>query len=105
MSLKYKIGDPFPVLPAKDPDGVLDYAFEWNDTKYGPWLQTGETILTSTWVVTTGISVDSDIISGTQTIVFISGGTSGKSYRISNTITTSDGRTTVRSAYIPIQEL
>jgi len=105
MSLYYKIGDPFPVFPAKDPSGVLDYAFEWNDSRYGPWLQTDEVISASDWVVDVGITLVSSGISGSQTFAFISGGTVGKSYRITNTITTSDGRTTSRSAYIPIREL
>ena len=83
----------------KDPDAVLDYGFDWSD-----WLASGETISTSAWVVDTGITADSDSNTTTITTVWLSGGTAGKVYRITNSITTSAGREDDRSLLIKVQE-
>ena len=40
-----------------DPDALLDYGFNYNDAVNGPYLETGETILTSTWVATAGVTL------------------------------------------------
>ncbi len=106
-TLKYRIGQPYPTLPPKDPGGVLDYGFEWGATD-DPWLQTGETITISNWSIEPNDATlvqDSKAIQETRTIVFLSGGTLNVTYQVTNTITTSEGRTAVRSVYLPIKEL
>lgn len=80
----------------KDPDEVLDYAFDW-DAEY---LATGETISSSTWTVTTGITVDSSTKTGTTATIWLSGGTAGSDYDIANKIATSAARTAERTAKI-----
>ena len=35
----------------KDPDAVLDYGFDWS-----AWLEAGDTIVTSEWIVPEGIT-------------------------------------------------
>lgn len=74
-----------------DPDAKLDYSVDWSD-----WLATGETIASSTWVPS-----DADVLqltddtesSGIATAwVQMSDPVSGTRYRITNRITTSNGR-------------
>ena len=81
----------------KDPSAVLDFGFDW--TAEG-WLATGETITASTWSVPTGLTVASTPFSTTQTVVWLSGGTAGTDYVITNHIVTSQGRTDERSMTI-----
>ena len=74
----------------KDPSAILSYTLDWSE-----WLPTSTTISTSTWTIST-ISGDASPVtsvtttnSGTTTIIKLSGGTAGKVYTITNTITTS----------------
>ena len=83
----------------KDPDAVLDYGFDWSD-----WLADGETISTSTWTIPTGLTEDSETETTTATKVWLSGGTAGTDYTITNKIVTSDSRTDERSMTIRVQE-
>jgi hypothetical protein len=78
----------------KDPDAVLDYSINW-----APWLGT-DTISTSTWIVSgpdSAMVVDSDSESTTVTTVWLSGGTLGLSYTVTNRVVTTAGRTDDRS--------
>jgi hypothetical protein len=76
----------------KDPDEVLDYRINWSRTlEAAP--ASSDTISTSSWAVTSGITVDSDSNTTTTATVFLSGGTAGVCYTITNTITTAGGRT------------
>ena len=71
----------------KTPTEVLDYDFTWE-------LEDDETIVTSTWAATgTGLTIGMTLVSGATVKVWLSGGTLGASYTVTNTITTSDGRT------------
>jgi hypothetical protein len=83
----------------KDPDAVLDYGFDWSD-----WLATGETISTSAWTVSTGITEDSDENTTTETKVWLSGGTAGNTYTAANKIVTSAGRTDERTHHIYVRQ-
>lgn len=82
----------------KDPNAVLDYGFDWSS-----WLATGETISTSTWVVPTGITKDSDSKTTTTTTIWLSGGTDGENYDVVNRIVTSAGRTDDRAITIKVR--
>ena len=84
----------------KDPDAVLDYQINW-----ATYLASGDTISTSTWVVPTGITKDSDTNATTTTTIWISGGTAGTTYTFTNRIVTASGRTDDRSIVIQVQEL
>ena len=84
-----------PEAPNKDPDSVIDYGADW-----ALWLASGETIITSTWVIPTGLVSDSETSTTTATAVFLSGGTIGESYTVTNRIVTSAGRTEDRSMII-----
>lgn len=82
----------------KDPDAVLDYMVDWSD-----WLDS-DTISTSTWTVTTGITEDSDTKSDTTTTIWLSGGTVGTEYELVNRIVTAGGREDDRTIMIKVQE-
>lgn len=70
----------------KDPGAVLDYVIDWET-----WLD-GDTIYTSTWTATTGITVDSESETDSTTTVWLSGGTAGTTYYVTNHIATVGGR-------------
>lgn len=84
----------------KDPDAVLDYSFDWDDG----YLAAGETISTSTMIATTGITIDDDTNDTTTATVWLSGGTVGEDYTVTNRITTSASRTDDRSIRIRVVE-
>ena len=110
-------------MTAKDPDAVEPYFVVWcskSGTNANTAADTGElkgaTIATSTWVVPTGITKDSDdtgaitiagISYGVDTVatVWLSGGEAGEEYTLTNRITTSDGRTLDQSIVVPVKEL
>lgn len=83
----------------KDPDAVLDWVWDWNE-----WLDEGETIATSTYIVSVGITVDSDSNTTKTATVWLSGGTAGQVYSVTNRIVTTAGRTDDRSITIRVTE-
>ena len=83
----------------KDPDAVLDYAFDWST-----WLATGETISSHVVTADTGITKDSDSEADGIVTVWLSAGTAGTAYNVACKIVTSDARTDERSIIVLIQE-
>ena len=69
----------------KDPDAILDYGFDWSR-----WLQAGETISSSQWIVPEDLTIVNDTFdSFGNTVVWLSGGIpSSVPYKITNRITT-----------------
>jgi len=84
----------------KDPDAVLDYAFDWTEF----YLQSGETISAHTVSVETGLTKDSDSETDGVVTVWLSGGTVQESYLVECEIVTSLGRTEERSIYIAVED-
>ena len=84
---------------AKVPDAVKDYPLDWGKE----WLVDGDTIATSTWDVPSGLNEGTHTNTTTETVAWISGGTLGQSYVITNTIVTANGRTDQRSILIRIR--
>jgi len=82
----------------KDPSSVLDFGFDWSD-----WLDTDDSVSTSTWNVPTGITRDSDTNTSTTTTIWLSGGTVGSKYKITNRMVTANGRTVERSFYVKVE--
>lgn len=82
-----------------DPDANLDYTVNWED-----WLAESETIATSAWVVPTGIDQADPSNTSTAATIWISGGTAGTEYQLTNRITTSLGRTDDRSIFLRVTE-
>jgi hypothetical protein len=84
----------------KDPRATLDYSVDWTE-----WLA-GDTITSSQWSVSGGPELSITNTSNTASIatVWLTGGTAGKSYRVSNIITTAAGRIDARSLIINVEE-
>lgn len=84
--------------PDKDPDEVLDYEMDWSAR-----ILT-DTISTSTWIVPTGITKNSDSNTTTTTTIWLSGGTAGNTYEFTNRIVTAGGRTMDESVKLKCKE-
>jgi len=82
----------------KDPQAVLDYTIDWAD-----WLET-DLISTSTWTVPSGLTEGTHTNTTTTTTAWISGGTEGVVYEITNHIVTAAGREDDRSFNVKIQD-
>lgn len=82
----------------KDPSAVLDYQIDWT-----AWLN-GDTISTSAWVATSGVTVDTDSNTDDTATVWLSGGTAGETYIVTNHIVTAAGREDDRRIYIHVRD-
>jgi len=80
----------------KDANAILDYTVDWT-----LWLDS-DTISTSAWSAESGITVDSSSSSTTSATVWLSGGTAGTVYMVTNRITTAAGRTDDRRLLIKV---
>lgn len=78
----------------KDPSAVLDYEFDWS-----AWLG-ADTIASHTVTAEAGVTVMSSSATSTATIVWLSGGTAGTDYDVTNQIVTAGGRTDERTMLI-----
>lgn len=84
----------------KTPAEVLDYTLDWAD-----WLADGaDTISTSAWTLPAGVVEDASSNTTTTTTIFVSSGTVGQTYTLTNQITTANGRTAERSMKISVVE-
>jgi hypothetical protein len=88
-------GTVIPKAPNKDPDSIIDYGCDWGD-----WLATAETIITSVWILPTGLTSFSEAATTTTTAIYLSGGVVGTKYNLTNRITTTGSRTEDRSMLI-----
>jgi len=82
----------------KDPNAVLDYTWDWSD-----WLD-ADTISSSSTTVETGLTEDSESHTTTTVTVWLSGGTPGEDYEVTNRIVTAGGRTEDRTIVILVRE-
>ncbi len=85
-------------IQIKAPGSVFDVPLDWDDDSV---LAADETISTSAWAVSptgemTTSSTSIDAVNK-RTACFISAGTIRRTYRVTNTITTSAGRTHART--------
>lgn len=84
----------------KDANAVLDYTLDWSQ-----WLTPGDNLATSTWTTATGLVIDSDVLEADNTTtVWLSGGTAGMTYIVTNRITTVGARTEDRSITVFVTE-
>lgn len=83
----------------KDPDATLDYGCDWSE-----WLDAGETITASSWVIALGLTLESADHTSTLAVAWLSGGAAGSVYRATNRVTTSAGRTDERTLLIYVEE-
>jgi len=92
-------------LPNKDSDEVLDYVVDWTLR-----LESGDTISTSTWEFadTAGesppdLTIDSETETAALATVWLSGGTEGLTYELTNRIVTAGGRTMDQTVKLKIR--
>lgn len=71
----------------KDPNDVDSFGINWA-TRLD-----GDLISTSDWIVPTGLTEDSASNTTTTTTIWLSSGTDGDDYELTNRITTTGGRT------------
>ena len=75
------------------PQDLLDYTVNWNDPST-PVLASGETITGSTFTAdSTDYTLSNTAFNTYETVFWLTGGKIGEVYYITNTITTSGGRT------------
>lgn len=82
----------------KDPDSTEDYQFRWS-----PELD-GDTISSSSFSLPDGLTQVSTSNTTTTATIFVSGGSSGQSYRVTNRVVTAGGRTWDKTIRILVQE-
>lgn len=87
-------------LDPKDADATVDYNVNW-----GKKHLRGDTILTSDWDVPAGITKESDSHTSGITTIWLSGGTPGENYSLTNQITTAQGRTLEQTIVIRVREV
>lgn len=83
----------------KDPDSTEDYQFNW-----APKLD-GDTIIASTFLLPDGLTSVSTSNTTTTATIFVSGGSQGRVYRITNRVTTAGGRTWDRTMRVLVRSL
>lgn len=86
----------------KDPGEKKDYAVDWS-----AHLGAVDTISTSAWVVGSGLTQATPAPSNTTTVatIWLSGGTAGTEYRVTNHVVTAQGREFERSFFVNVQDL
>lgn len=83
--------------PYKDPDEDLDYTIDWSARLED------DVISTSDWLPVDGITTHSESNTDTATTIWLSGGTLGTSYEITNRIVTVGGRTMDQTVRLKIK--
>ncbi len=80
----------------KSASSIYEFVVTWT-TELG-----GDLIVTSSWAAETGITIDSDSKTTATTTVWLSGGTAGKTYKLTNTIVSAT-RTYEQTFFIRVQ--
>ena len=84
----------------KDPDSRLEWGCDWS-----AWLTDGDTITASEWAADSDtITLDTDSHDDTTTVVWVTGGKPGTRVRLTNRITTTQGRTDDRTITLLIRQ-
>ncbi len=89
-------------LVLKDPGSELDYSVDW-----GQRYLKGDVLVESSWSVVPvesgGLTIDGSRFDDASTTVNVSGGQSGKVYRLLNQVATSQGRQDSRSILVRVE--
>lgn len=88
-------------LYPKDPNDVVDYTVNWS--RY--LNRVDDVILISGWIVPDGIEMETETSNDTLATVWLSGGTAGVSYNLTNRITTAGGRQLDKTITIRVRNL
>jgi hypothetical protein len=87
----------------KDPASVEDYQILWPQIDRGCFQGSIDSIQTSAWNVPAGLTEVKSSFNSQSATVWISGGTNGVNYELTNTITTNMGRTLKQSITIRVK--
>lgn len=87
----------------KTPNANKDYGFDWTDWLTGPDGSSADTIASSAWTVPAGLTAGAVAFTATQSTQYLSGGSIGQDYVVTNKITTSAGRIEERSLRIQVR--
>jgi hypothetical protein len=68
------------------------------------YIKDPDASLDSEWSADEGITIDSEDLDGPKAIVWLSGGSTNRTYRVTNRITTAAGRVDDRSIHIRVVE-
>ena len=87
----------------KDPEAVLDYAIDW-----GAEYLSGDALAASSWLVSPvepdGASVAGSSFDLLVSTVQVAGGRPGRIYRVTNHVTTANGREDSRSIMLRVEK-
>lgn len=78
-------------------DDADDYGYNW-----ARWMDPAETISTSIWAADAGITLADPTVDGWVTGVVVGGGLAGMTYTVSNTVTSSSGRSRTLSFRVKV---
>ena len=81
----------------KDSDDIIREGIDWSDQ-----LVSGETILSSSWTVGQGLTGGLAAYGSTYSDIDLSGGTVGSTYKVTNSITTSEGLSYTKSFKVQV---
>lgn len=70
----------------KDPGAMVDFRVDWSA------VASSNAISDSSWTVPSGITKVQDSHTDTASLIRLSGGTTGRSYQLVNTVTLTDGQ-------------
>lgn len=82
----------------KDVDATLDYTVDWTN-----WLES-DTISVSAWTLPSDLTLTSSTNTTLKATAWIAGGKRGKTYVVTNRVTTAGGRIDERSFKISVVE-
>lgn len=83
----------------KQPVEVIDY-----DINYEDWLTAGDSVESVVVAAPDGITIESTNINSPRVKIWVSGGTNSVSYKVTVTITTSDGRVKQDEFHIKVKD-
>lgn len=84
----------------KDPDETRDVALDWSAR-----LAAGEVLAASSWAVDAGVTIVQESYSNSTATARLAGGAAGSRYELTNTVTTSLGRTYNESIDLEVRSL
>lgn len=83
----------------KDPDDDLPFRFEWDQH-----FPTGDVIVNAVWTVPSGLTSHGPAVDGTNTLIWLSGGTAGQSYVFTCQATSNAGWVSSQSGRVRISD-
>ena len=89
---------------AKDPGDLLDYSIDVGGVIDPTATPTGDTIATATWTVPSGLTKTAQVESGTVAVVWLAGGTAGRTYTLNVDVVSVQGRTVNRDVQLQVAE-